>query len=63
MISSVGAARVEFGGFWKPAKTVFWPILNQKINSPKHSFGYSESETLSSPKRTLHTVALDIILS
>jgi hypothetical protein len=32
--------------------------VNQKSNSPKHSFGYLESDTLSSPKRTLHTVAL-----
>ncbi|MGL1888302.1 MAG: hypothetical protein OCD76_17435 [Reichenbachiella sp.] len=58
MISSVGTARVEFSNFWKPTKTVFWTINESKCNSPKHSFGYSESETLSSPKRTLHTVAL-----
>ncbi len=45
MISSVGDARVEFRGFGKPAKTVFRPILDQKGNSPKHSFGYLESDT------------------
>jgi hypothetical protein len=32
--------------------------VNQKSNSTKHSFGYFESDTLPSPKRTLHTVAL-----
>ena len=40
-----------------PAKTAFWSIVNKKRNSPKHSFGYSVNDTLSSQKRTIHTVS------
>jgi uncharacterized protein with WD repeat len=59
MKSCVDSARRQFSAFWKPRQISDLPYCEpKKYNRPNQRFGYFESETLSSPKRTIHTESL-----
>jgi hypothetical protein len=59
MKSCVDRDRRKISAFWKPRQISDLAYCeSKKCNRPNRRFGYFQSETLSSPKRTLHTVAL-----